>query len=125
MIDDRLGAANVAEALAPAFKHLIGRLGMQTTNVDVGLAANVFKSSVERLQRRAGSRNGLRDGWLLVDEHVQAWRDAAVLGHLGQGHAIRSEDLSGRRRALCVHATGGAVDDGNARHLMEGVIAGV
>ena len=60
VIDDRLGAADITEALAPAFEHLIGCLRMETTDVDVSLAADVLQSSVKRLQRRAGSWNGLR-----------------------------------------------------------------
>lgn len=125
MIDDRLGTANITEALAPAFEHLIGRLRMETADVDIGLATDVLQSSVKRLQGRAGSWDGLRNGWLLVHKHVKAGRDAAVLSHLGQRHAVRSKDLSRRGRALGVHATRRAVDDSNARNLVIGGVASV
>lgn len=125
VINDRLGAANVSEALAPAFKHLIGCLGMETTDVDICLTANVLQSSVKGLQGRAGGWNCLRDGWLLVYKHVKAWRDAAVLSHLRQRHAIGSEDLSRRRGALRVHASWRTIDDCNSRDRMIGGIASV
>lgn len=125
MINDRLGAADVAEALAPAFEHLIGRLGMEATNVDICLAANILQSSVKGLQGRAGGWDGLRDRRLLVHKHVKAWRDAAVLSHLRQRHTVRGEDLSRRRGALRIHAGWRTVDDGNSRNLMIGGIASV
>ncbi|KAG9533417.1 hypothetical protein KCU93_g86, partial [Aureobasidium melanogenum] len=55
---------------------------------------------------------------LLVHKHVKAWRDAAVLSHLRQRHAVRGEDLSRGRRALRIHASWGAVDDCDSRNLM-------
>jgi hypothetical protein len=120
VIDDRLGAADVTEALAPAFEHLIGCLRVKATNVNVGLTTDVLQSPVKRLQRRAGCWNGLRDWRLLAHKHVKTGRDAAVLSHLGQRHAVRGEDLSWRRRALSVHAAGRTVDDSNTR-AYEGV----
>jgi len=125
VIDDRLRAADVTEALAPTFEHLIGCLGMETTDVDIGLATDVLQSSVERLQRRAGCWDGLRDGRLLVHKHVKAGRDAAVLSHLGQRHAVRGEDLSRRRGALSVHAARRTVDDSNSRDLVIGGVASI
>lgn len=125
VVDDGLGAPDVTKALAPTLEHLVSRLRMKTTDVDIGLATNVLQSSVEGLQRRAGGGDSLRDRGFLVDEHVQTGRDAAVLRHLAEWHAVRSKDLGWGRRALCVHATGRAVDDGDTSSLMEGWVAGV
>lgn len=70
VIDDGLGAANVTEALAPAFEHLIGCFGMETTDVDIGLTADVLQSPIKRLQRRAGGWDGLRNRRLLAHKRV-------------------------------------------------------
>jgi hypothetical protein len=125
VIDDGLGAADVTEALAPAFEHLIGGFGMKATDVDVGITADVLQSPIKRLQRRAGSWDGLRNRRLLAHKHVKAGRDAAMLSHLAHGHAVRGEDLSRRRGTLSVHAAWRTVDDSNARDLVIGGVASV
>jgi hypothetical protein len=47
-------------------EHLIGGLRKQASDVHVGLAGLVLETTVKRLMRRARSRDGPRDGRLLM-----------------------------------------------------------
>ena len=71
-VDDRLRALDVTEAGTPGLKVLVGCLGEQATNVDVGLASLVLQSTIKRFEWRRRSRDGARDGRLLSHEELQA-----------------------------------------------------
>jgi len=71
-VDDRLRALDVTEARTPGLEVLIGRLGKQAANVDVGLASLVLEGAIKRLEWRRWSRDGAWDGRLLGHEKLQA-----------------------------------------------------
>lgn len=71
-VDDRLRALDVTKARTPGLKVLIGCLGEQAADVDVGLASLVLQGTIKRLEWRRWSRDGTRDGRLLSHEELQA-----------------------------------------------------
>lgn len=113
-VDDGLGALDVTKAKTPCLQHLVGGLGEESADVDVGLAALVLEGSVKRLQWRRWSRNGAWNGWLAGHEELDAWRDITLLWLLLNLHTVWTHHGGGRWRAVREDATGRAVDGNTA-----------
>ena len=50
MVNDGLGALDVAKALTPVLKHVLRGFRLQAPDIDISLAAVVLKGTVQRLQ---------------------------------------------------------------------------
>jgi len=98
VIDDGLGADNVAKSFTPALEHLISGLWKETTNVDIGLAILVLKASVKWLRWRTWSWNRSWDGRLTLNQQLKGqWSGAGGRRLAKLLHLVLRQELRRRR----------------------------
>ena len=115
MINNRLGALDIAEATTPAMKHLISSFGKEAANVDISLTILVLEAAVERFDGRARGRNGTRNGRFLLNQLQQSLRDRWSSIRLRSHNAIVLHVLRrGRSGVVSENTAGRTIHDGNA-----------
>jgi hypothetical protein len=114
VVNDRLGALNIAETLPPRKKHLICSLWKQASNVDVSLSRLVLEAAVKGFMGRARSWNRTWYGWFLAEQGQKMWRQSGnALSLLERpDQLVRVGKLRwGRSRAAGIHGTRRTVHD--------------
>ena len=116
VVDDGLGALNIAKTLSPFVQHLISCFRQQPSNVYIGLPIVVLQAAVKWFDWGARCGNGPRNLRLLLHQDLKIhWDGARRLGLDHLRNDVRNPQLRrGRSSAMGVEGSRRTVDNRDA-----------